>query len=68
MFADDSKFETQSLNYIKQSRLKDHLCSKPRFSMEMLRIYEYDVLQPTIGPGGGPHVFTFLINAFDLEL
>ena len=57
-----------SINYIKQNRLKDQLCLKPRFWMEMLCIYQNDVLSARIGPGGGPHDFTFLINAFIIEL
>ena len=53
-----------NLNYIKQLRLKDHLCLKRHFSMEMLPTHEYGILLVRVGHGEGPHVFTFLISAF----
>ena len=57
-----------SLNYIKQNRLKDHLCLKPRFLMEMLRTYEYAVVLARISHGGGPHVFIFFCGCFRLKV
>ena len=60
--------EAISLNYIKQLRLKDHLCLKRHFSMEMLCTHEYGILLVRVGHGEGPHVFTFLISAFVFEL
>ena len=58
----------ESLNYIKQLRLKDDLRLWRGFSMEKLGTREYDILLVRRDHLEGLHVFVFLIHAFVFEL
>ena len=58
----------QSLNYIKQLRLKEDLRLSHCFSMETLHPHEHDIPLVRGGHLEGPHVFGFLMHAFPSEI